>query len=40
MVVKMHIFENFYLIMKILSRVCHLCQCIIILSNHDLIVRI
>ena len=36
MIVEMHIvFKNFYLVMKILSQVWHLCQFIIILSNHD-----
>ena len=30
---KTHIFEYFYLIMKISSQVCHLCHFIVILSN-------
>ena len=40
MIVKMQIFGNFYLILKILSPVYHLCQFIIILSNRDKIFRI
>ena len=34
MIVKM-LFFQFYLIMKVLSQVCHLCHFIMILSNHD-----
>ena len=30
-----YFFVNVYLIMKILSKVCHLCQFIRILSNRD-----